>query len=573
MPLDDLADDWPAISKLLDEALALPAAAREDWLRERGDLDPARRTALARILSRHAQVESDAFLSALPPFLDAAPSADAASPEEPHVGALVGPYRILAPLGQGGMNTVWRARRDDGQPAREVALKLPRWTWGGRFAERLARERDILATLEHPHIARLYDAGLDRAGRPWLAMELVDGEPIDAHCERVQADVRQRLALLLQVCEAVAHAHARLVVHRDLKPHNIAVTRDGQVKLLDFGIARLLAEDDGPSPLTAATGRALTPDFASPEQIRGLPLGVASDVYSIGVVAFVLLTGQRPYKLQRGSAAELEDAIARADVPRASDAVGDPARRRQLRGDVDAILFKALRKAPADRYSSVEALADDLRRHLDGRPVAARPQGRGYVVGRFVARHRAGVAASTLAVLALAGGLGVARWQTGVARDQQRLAERAVQRERAVQDMLVEILAIAVTADPAKLREPTGFGELLEAKFNELGARFQDRPDEWLDLLEVISTRLPEHGDWMCSYGVGVRYLALLEKQGADPRRIARAALNQARVAPHIGAVAHAARALDAALARLPQTAENADLRSSLIAQRRALAG
>ena len=571
MPIDDLANDWPAISGLLDEALALPAAQRDEWLDARADVAPARRETLRRILSRQARVDSGAFLAALPALLDDAPAADV---DEPHAGLLVGPYRLLAPLGEGGMSTVWRARRDDGQPAREIALKLPRWTWGGRFAERLARERDIHATLAHPHIARLYDAGLDRAGRPWLAMELVEGLTIDAYCDQAGLGVPERIALLLQACDAVAHAHARLVVHRDLKPHNIVVARDGQVKLLDFGIAKLLAGDDtGATALTEAAGRALTRDFASPEQIRGEPLGVASDVYSLGVVAFVLLTGLPPYRLRRGSAAELEEAIASADVPRASDVVDDPVRRRPLRGDLDAILAKALRKTAAERYSSVEALADDLRRHLDGRPVAARPQRRGYLAGRFVARHRVAVGAAALVVLALATGLGVALRQTAIARQQQALAERAVQREAAVRDMLVEILSVGVTADPAKLREPYGFSMLLEAKFNELEARFKGHTDEWLDLLEVISTRLPEYGDYICSYAVGQRYLALLQATHADARRFARAALNQARMAAHVGAIKGGLRAVDAALALLPQTADNAALRSSLIAQRAALAG
>jgi len=568
MAMDELENDWPAISALLDEALAQPAPARAAWLEARTDLPAPRRAAVRRILARQAGIESGAFLAALPPLLDGAPPAAA---DEAGVGTLVGPYRIAAPLGRGGMSTVWRARRDDARPARDIALKLPLWTWGGRFAERLARERDILATLEHAHIARLYDAGLDGADRPWIAMELVEGLPIDAWCDAARADVPARVALLLQVCEAVAHAHARLVVHRDLKPSNIVVTRDGQVKLLDFGIARLVGGDGGPA-LTELSGRALTPAFASPEQIRGEPLGVASDVYSIGVVAFLLLSGCAPYQLRRGSAAELEEAILRASVPRASDAAADPARRRALRGDLDAIVAMALRKDAAQRYSSVEALADDLRRHQDGRPVAARPQGRGYLAARFVARHRAGVAAASLAALALAGGLGVALWQAAEARHQQRLAERAVQREVAVQDMLLEILSVAVTADPAKLREPDGFGMLLEAKFDELEKRFAGRTDDWLDLLELISSRLPRYGDFQCSFAVGERYLALLQATHADPRRIAQAALGQARVAPHVGAFHRATRDIDAALARLPDEPGNAALRSALTTQRAALA-
>ncbi len=572
MELQELENDWPAISALLDEALALPASSRGAWLDARTDVEPRRRSAVERILSRQAAIESDGFLGALPPLMDGIPPASG-TVAEAGVGALVGPFRISAPLGQGGMSTVWRASRDDGRPARDIALKLPLWTWGGRLAERMARERDILATLEHAHIARLYDAGLDAAGRPWLAMELVEGQPIDAACEQAGATVDERLTLLLQVCEAVAHAHARLVVHRDLKPHNIVVTPQGQVKLLDFGIARLLDGADGAGPaLTELSGRALTPAFASPEQIRGEPLGVATDVYSIGVVAFLLLAGGMPYQIRRGSAAELEEAIEHASVPRASDVAVDPARRRQLRGDLDAILAKALRKDAAERYSSVDALADDIRRHLDGRPVAARPQSSAYLAGSFVVRHRAGVGASALVVLALAGGLGVALWQAAEARHAQQLAERAVKRETAVQDMLVEILSVAVTADPEKLRQPDGFGRALEAKFDELETRFKDRTDDWLDLLEVISTRLPQYGDLECSYAVGERYLALLQSSHADPRRIARAALNQAQVVRKLGGTKMALRLVTTALAQLPPGADYASLRSALTAQHDALA-
>lgn len=571
MKIGELESDWPAISALLDEALAVPAADRGAWLEARTDVEPTRRSAVEQILSRQAGVESDDFLGKLPPLMQALPPGPGTL-AEPEVGSLVGPWRIVAPLGQGGMSTVWRARRDDARPAREIALKLPHWTWGGHFAERLARERDILATLEHTHIARLYDAGLDVAGRPWLAMELVDGHPIDLACERASASVHERLALLLQVCDAVAHAHARLVVHRDLKPHNIVVTPQGHVKLLDFGIARLI--DNGVAERTALTemsGRALTPAFASPEQIRGEPLGVATDIYSIGVVAFLVLSGRMPYELRRGSVAELEEAITNADIPRMSDVTVVPARRRELRGDLDAILAKALRKNSAERYSSVEALADDLRRHLDGRPVTARPPGRAYLAARFVARHRVGVGAAALVVLALSGGLGAALWQAAEARAAQQLAERSAQREAAVQYMLLEIVSVAVTADPDKLRQPDGFGRLLEAKFDEMEARFKGRTEDWLDLLEVISTRLPEYGDLECSYGVGQRYLALLQSSHADPRRIGLASLNQARVARRLGGPKIALRLVNAALAQLPPGADTATLRSALTAEHDAL--
>jgi len=563
MSLAALAPDWPALSALLDEALALPAADRAAWLAALARRAPGQAETLRGLLALQTGVESDAFLEALPPLLhDLHAEPDAAA------GAVVGPYRLLAAIGQGGMGTVWRAERLDGTPRRAVALKLPRLTWGGRFAERLAREREIVAALEHPHIARFLDAGLDDAGRPWLATELVDGAPIDAHCTARALPVQARLGLLLQVCDAVAHAHARLVIHRDLKPANILVTPQGEVKLLDFGIAKLLqGEHAAETALTLAAGRALTPEFASPEQIRGEPLGTASDVYAIGVVAYRLLSGASPYRLRRGTASELEEAIATVEPPRASEAALDPALRRQLRGDLDAILAKALHKDVAARYPGADALAQDLRRHLTGLPIEARPHGGLYLAQRFVRRHRAAVGALAAIVLALGAGLGAAAWQASVARAQERVAQRALERERAVRDMLVEILSVAVTADPARLREPDGFGRLLEEKFDQLGKRFKDRPDEWLDLLEVISTRLPDYGDYACSYVVGQRYLALLRATHADPLRIGRGALVNARALVHLGYPAPAAKALRAALAELPDTPAAAPLRGEMQAE------
>ena len=214
-------------------------------------------------------------------------------------GALVGPYRLLRELGIGGMGAVWLAERADGTLKRQVALKLPRAAWSRGLAERMARERDILASLEHPHIARLYDAGTDAQGRPFLALEYVEGQPIDVYCHERALNIPARLQLLLQVAHAVAFAHSRLVIHRDLKPSNILVTADGQVRLLDFGIAKLMEGDrTQETQLTQLAGRALTLDYASPEQIRGEPIGTASDVYSLGVVAYELLAGAKTVQAQ-----------------------------------------------------------------------------------------------------------------------------------------------------------------------------------------------------------------------------------------------------------------------------------
>ncbi|MCA3253749.1 MAG: protein kinase, partial [Rubrivivax sp.] len=335
--------------------------------------------------------------------------------------------------------SVWLAERADGQLKRQVALKLPRLTWARGLAERMARERDILATLEHPHIARLYDAGVDHHGRPYLALEYVEGPPIDVYARERGLSVRQKLALLLQVCAAVAFAHSRLVVHRDLKPGNILVTADGQVRLLDFGIAKLMEGDRTPeTQLTQLSGRALTLDYASPEQIKGEPIGTASDVYSLGVVAYELLTGARPYKLRRGSAAELEEAIATADIAPASSLAAGAPLSRALRGDLDAVLATALARDVARRYATVEALAADLARYLDGRPVEARQSPWGEHLLRLVRRRpleSAVVVGATLAVigglyvqvavtLVFAGGIALALWQRRSAVRQRDLATR-----------------------------------------------------------------------------------------------------------------------------------------------------
>jgi len=412
--LSSFSAEWPAISKLLDEVLDLPASEHPAWLEGLVGARAAHREALRLLLAQRSAVETGAFLNDMP-TLDLPPAEP--SDEGLDQGTEVGAYRLISEIARGGMGTVWLAERADGTLKRRVALKLPRVVWGDAFAERLAREREILATLEHQHIARLYDAGVDVQGRPFLAMEYVDGEPIDAHCAKHAPDVRARILLLLQVMAAVAHAHARLVVHRDLKPGNILVTPGGQVKLLDFGIAKLLeAGRTRETPLTELGGRALTLDYASPEQIRGESLGTASDIYSMAVVAYEVLAGARPYRLKRSSAAELEEAIASVEPPRASDSATDPRVGRQLRGDLDSILNKALKKAASERYATMDAFAHDLQRHLDGAPVEARPDGLAYRTGKFVRRHRLQVAAGAVAAVALLVGSGLALWQAQEAR-------------------------------------------------------------------------------------------------------------------------------------------------------------
>ncbi|MEO5734354.1 MAG: serine/threonine-protein kinase [Rubrivivax sp.] len=357
-------------------------------------------------------------------------------------------------------------------------------TWPHKTAgrRRFAREREILSALEHPNIARLYDAGVDAAGRPYMAIEYVEGLTPNAYCDSAGLGVTESLRLLLQVADAVAYAHSRLVLHRDLKPANILVNGQGQVRLIDFGIAKLMeggqAAETAP---TRAAGRALTLDYASPEQIRGEAIGTASDVYSLGVVAFELLAGVKPYKLKRGSAAELEEAITAQDLPLRSAAAQAPATARQLRGDIDAIVNRALKKNPAERYPTVDAMAHDLRRHLEGGRVQARPDTLAYRARRLLRRYRLplgaglvvvtafalalGTGATALVIGVLLLGLGAALWQARKAREQARRAQQESRRAQAVQDFVFGLFRANADSRPdpqralaTTAREPLDIG-------------------------------------------------------------------------------------------------------------------
>jgi eukaryotic-like serine/threonine-protein kinase len=419
-PID--AAQLKQLNALLETALALPAAERSVWLRalpfEQQRLVPM----LVSMLDR-ATVETDSFMRT-----GAHARLEAVADDAP--GDVIGPYRLLGPLGHGGMSTVWRAERIDGLLQREVALKLPAPAGfgGAGMARRMARERDILASLEHPRIARLYDAGVTAEGRPWLAMERVEGVPIDVYAAEHRLSVEQRLKLFVQVADAVAHAHARLVIHRDLKPGNIFITHSGDVRLLDFGVAQLL-EDDTPAErqLTRQLGRPVTPDYAAPEQLGTQPVGTAADVYSLGIVLFELLTGQRPYHVSHHSATTLQDAVLHAVVPAVSSRAPDKATARQLRGDIDTIVAKALRKRAADRYTSVEAFAADVERHLEGQAVLAQPPTWRYRARKFARRWRLPLAAAAMVLASLLAGLGAALWQANVARAQAARAEQSKQ--------------------------------------------------------------------------------------------------------------------------------------------------
>ncbi|HNW64225.1 MAG TPA: serine/threonine-protein kinase [Piscinibacter sp.] len=465
------------VNALLEAALALPTDERDEWLKtlppEQRDLLPM----LRRLLARAASAESDTFMRQ--PL--AVGAVDLAEPEgiEDQPGDVIGPYRLVRELGAGGMATVWLAERIDGSLQRQEALKLPRSGWAIGLAQRMARERDILASLEHPRIARLYDAGVTAEGRPWLAMEHVVGAPIDLHCKELRLDIRARLKLFLQVADAVSHAHARLVVHRDLKPGNILVTPEGEVRLLDFGVAKLLADDAAPgSQITQMMGRAVTPDYASPEQVSGRPVGVATDVYSLGVVLYELLSGVRPYRLKRDTAAALEEAILMADVPVASAQAADRRVARTLRGDLDTIIAKAMRKEPAQRYRSVEAMAADIERHLAGEAVLARPDSRWYRMRKAIGRHRAAVAIA----LALLAGTALASWQARVASRERDQANALLARNEAVNNFYTMLFTEAVAPEHAG-----AVRQMLERGTQMVAPAFGAVPEHEAAILRILS--------------------------------------------------------------------------------------
>lgn len=447
-------ESWPALSKLLDEWLDLPAASRAAWLERHEPRYPALLPTLRKMVEAEARVAAQGLLNTLPSVggLADAPAAATPVPAGFVAGEFVGPYRLVRELGLGGMGMVWLAERADGTLDRRVALKLPFLSLHNRaLAARFTRERDILAQLTHPRIARLYDAGVADGGQPFLAMEYVEGESIASYCDRAHLGIKPRLKLFLLVLDAVQYSHTNLVVHRDLKPANILVTKDGDVRLLDFGIAKLLTEGEAQeTELTRIGGRALTPDYASPEQVTGGAITTASDVYSLGVVLFELLTGERPYKLKSQTRRSLEETIVTGEPLRPSQAVRHPAKAhargvslkrlaKSLKGDLDTIVFKALSKDPARRYATADAFAEDLSRHLSAQPVLAQPDSTLYRTRKFLHRHWIPVSAAAAVLVSLSAGLLVANHARRIAEhrfDQLRqLSNRIYDLDRVMQDV------------------------------------------------------------------------------------------------------------------------------------------
>ena len=407
----------------------------------------------------------------------------------------VGPWRLLDEIGRGGMGTVFLAERADGEFEQRAALKLLRPAIATDEAlRRFEQERQILAGLTHPGIARLLDGGRTADGHPYLAMELVDGLPIDRYCRERELTVRDRLAVFLQVCHAVDHAHRHMVVHRDLKPSNIIVSAQGEVKLLDFGIAKLLQTDLSPGTpaMTHTVARVLTPEYASPEQIHGPTVTVASDVYQLGLLLFELLTDRRAQPLRDASPIEIERLVCDTLLARPSAVVDDPRRARLLRGDLDSIVQQAVRKAPEERYASVERLIDDVERHLSGKPVVARGDTLAYRAGRFVRRHRLSVAAAAVAVVLLVAWAVTATLQARtIARERDRARAEAVKAEQ-VKDF---VLRLFQNADPSAARgETLTARELLDRGWAGIEAELAGQPAVQAELLTTVGEIYRELG-------------------------------------------------------------------------------
>ena len=496
------ANVWTRLNRLLDEALDLTPEERTSWLSSLGPEHDAVKPGLAALLAHAHSVADARFLDTLPPVnFNAGAFEDTASTQ-------VGPYRLLREIGRGGMGTVWLAERSDGTLRRPVALKLPWGAWPrAALAGRMLRERDILGALTHPNIARIYDAGVAPEGRPYLALEYVEGQAIDVYCDAQPLDVNARVRVFLQVAGALAYAHAQLVIHRDLKPSNILVSGDGQVHLLDFGIAKLLEEGQTKETLLSqfAGGSPHTPEYASPEQIAGGPLGIASDIYSLGVVLYELLARARPYRVQRDSLRAMHDAIVEIDPPPPSAVAADPVTARTLRGDLDTIVLKALKKRPEERYATVNALADDLQRYLDGLPVAARPDSRLYRLRKLVARNRIAAAATAATLTAIVAGAGVAAWQAHEARLQRDAAIRERVRADANAEAANRAARIAranfeltdyLTADLASGRSTTDLEQQLERAILTVRSQYRDDPLLRLHLLLGIAGRFRQLGSF-----------------------------------------------------------------------------
>jgi len=581
---------WQTISPLLDEALELPAEERARWLDVLRAKNSATAAAVAAWLDDFDVMQSGSFLE---------DGAEATPARSALVGLKIGPYRLVEPIGHGGMGTVWLAERHDGQFEQRAAVKMLNAALIGEAGnERFAREAGILARLTHPQIAHLIDAGISPLGGPYLVLEHVPGEHIDRHCDDKRLSIPDRLRLFLDVIAPVAYAHANLVVHRDLKPANVLVTPEGHVKLLDFGIAKLLHADADPAsqPTLLTRGGALTPGYAAPEQLTGGTITTSTDVHALGTLLYQLLTGRHPFADAASSPARLVEAIVSHDPRKPSEVVALPpiaedetaesiaaARgttvsrlRHSLAGDLDTIVATALRKPPSERYASVTALADDVRRHLRDQPISARAESVSYRFTRFARRNRVPLALAATAVMALLAGLigtisqaSRASAQARAADEQRARADRQAAEATAQRDFARRQLARAeaindlnafLIADAAPLGTTFTAGDLL-ARAEAIVSRQQgDEADIRAGTLASIGRLYEIRGETEKAGRVlGQAYE--LARAVADPSVRAEASCALATVVVRTGDLARARELIDEGLTTLPDAPQYASSR------------
>ncbi len=526
--------DWEKIEAVFQAALEKPLSSRSAWLDENCGADGDFRREVESLLA--AENASIGFLSKSD--LPRAASLLLGEETPTRVGQQIGPYKILSELGRGGMGVVYLAEREEEQFHQRVAIKLvKRGLDTEDILRRFRNERQILASLHHPNIANLFDGGTTADGLPYFVMEQVEGAPLLKFCDEKRLSVNERLELFLRVCAAIQYAHQNLIIHRDLKPGNILVTDTGEVKLLDFGVAKLLNPElsDG-STQTQAALRIMTPEYASPEQVRGQRVTTATDIYSLGVILYELLTGAKPYNLQGTSPEELSRAICNSEPSKPSevnkdhdgpkDAKSDGQQRdrrstsdnRKLKGDLDNITLMALRKEPERRYSSVEQFAEDIRRHLDGLPVIATRDTFAYRASKFVRRHGLGVAAAALIFLSLLGGLAATAWQARVARQEKAKAE-------SINAFLEQTLGYSnpITSTMRKTGSETTVKEILEEAARRLeSGEFDASPELKAELERTVAQIYYGQGKHQQATKHMEQYVLLLRRlyDEDDPKRI-----------------------------------------------------
>lgn len=494
---------WQRAKQLFNSALELEADHRAGFLEEACAGDEALRSEVESLIDSYQR--ADGFIDA--PVIDDALQLFNEARTKSAAGRRIGQYEIIREIGHGGMGSVYLAARADDQYKKQVAIKLVRQGFDTQFiVTRFIAERQILANLDHKNIARLLDGGTTEEGLPYLVMEFIEGLPIDTYCDQNRLGAVERLKLFRIVCSAVAYAHQNLVIHRDIKPSNILVTADGTPKLLDFGIAKLLSSEstDHSTNETGTAIRLMTPDYASPEQVRGQRITTASDVYSLGVLLYRLLTGLHPYQFKTPLPSEVERVICETAPPRPSEAIsrvkdaaslrtpdatsrawyGEPQRlRRMLSGDLDTIILMAMRKEPARRYLSVQQFSEDIERHLTGLPVVARKVTFAYRASKFIGRNKVAVAAAALVLLAIIAGLTVSIWQGRVAASERDQARREKAKSEELNKFLQSILS---AASPEERGKDATVIQVLNDAADRIDAEFSDQPELKAQMLLTV---------------------------------------------------------------------------------------